>query len=72
MNIQALKLELVKKIIETESQELLDNIFKAIKKDQPDFLLELTDQEKTEIEMSRLQIQNGESESWKSVYERLS
>ena len=71
MDIQALKLELVRQILETESQELLDKVMRTLKKEEPDFWLELTDAEKQEIEISRKQIENGETESWDSVYKRL-
>ena len=71
MNIQSLKIELVKHILETESQELLDKILNTIKKEQPDFWLELSEEQKAEIEISRAQVKNGETESWESVYKRL-
>ncbi len=71
MNIQSLKIELVKHILETESQELLDKILSTIKREQPDFWLELSEEQKAEIEISRKQIKNGETESWESVYKRL-
>lgn len=71
MNIQNLKIEIVKQVLETESQDLLDKILDTIKKENPDFWHELSDEQKAEIEMSRDQIKNGESESWESLRKRL-
>ncbi|MBO6793186.1 MAG: hypothetical protein JJ895_04695 [Balneolaceae bacterium] len=71
MNIQALKIELAKRILETESQELLGKILNTLKNEHPDFWLDLSEEEKAEIEISRKQFEEGESESWKSVYKRL-
>lgn len=71
MNIQSLKIELVKHILETDSQELLDKILSTIKKEQPDFWLELSEEQKAEIELGRKQIENGDTETWDSVYKRL-
>ena len=72
MDIQALKLELVKQILESESKELLDKIYATLKKEQKDFWLEMSDEQQEEIEIARKQIKNGETEDWESVLKRLS
>lgn len=72
MDIQALKLELVKQIIASESKELLDKMYATIKGDEKDFWLEMTEDQKEEVEIGRRQAQNGETEDWDSVLERLS
>jgi len=72
MDIQALKIELIKQIIASESKELLDKIYRTLHQEEKDFWLELTDDEKEEVELGRQQVQNGETEDWNSVLERLS
>jgi len=72
MDIQALKIELVKQILESESKELLDKIYATLKREEKDFWLELSDDQKKEVEMGRRQVKNGETEDWESVLERLS
>ena len=72
MDIQALKLELVKQILELESKELLDKIYATLKREEKDFWLEMTDDQKEEVEIGRRQVQNGETEDWETVLERLS
>lgn len=72
MDIQALKIELVKQILESESMELLHHIYSTLKREEKDFWLELTDDQKMEVEIGRRQVQNGETEDWENVFERLS
>lgn len=71
MNIQALKLELVGQILNTNSKAVLNALRAILKKEAPDFWLELSEQQKQEIALSRKQIQNGETESWESLRKRL-
>lgn len=71
MDIQALKIELVKQILASESKELLDNIHSALKIEEKDFWNELTDDQKEEVEIGRRQVSNGETEDWENVRERL-
>ena len=71
MDIQALKIELVKEIVSSESKELLDKIYTALKGDKADFWLELTADEQEEVRISREQIKNGNSEDWTDIYDRL-
>lgn len=72
MDIQALKLELVKQILESESRELLDKIYATLKKEENDFWLELTEDQKREVEIAKQQVKNGETEDWENVLKRLS
>ncbi len=72
MDIQALKIELVKEIISSERKELLSKMHAALKGDSTDFWLELSADEQEEIKISRQQIESGQSEEWSDVYERLS
>lgn len=71
MDIQALKIELVKEILASERKELLDKIYAALTGDESDFWLELTADEREEVRISREQIRNGESEEWTDIYDRL-
>lgn len=71
MNIQALKLELVSQILNTESRELLNTVWTMLKKEVPDFVSRLSEEDKNEIEISRKQIAKGQTESWESLYRRL-
>lgn len=72
MDIQALKIELVKQILALESKELLDKIYTTLKKEEKDFWSALSADQKQEVEIGRKQVQNGETEDWESVLERLS
>ena len=71
MDIQALKIELVKQILDSESKELLDKIYSALKREEKDFWNELTDDQKEEVEIGRRQVRNAETEDWENVRERL-
>jgi hypothetical protein len=72
MDIQTLKIELVKQILELDSKESLDKVYATLKREEKDFWLELTDDQKIEIEIGRSQIKNSETEEWQTVLERLS
>jgi len=43
-----------------------------LKSDENDFWLDLTDDHKTEIEISRKQILEGDTEDWESIFDRVS
>ncbi|MEX0811628.1 MAG: hypothetical protein WD048_05375 [Chitinophagales bacterium] len=48
-------------------------IYTAIKYgEKEDFLFQLTNNQKLEIEIARKQVENGETEDWESVLNRLS
>jgi hypothetical protein len=72
MEIQTLKLQLVRQILETESTEVLQRMLSALNGDERSFVNDLSDDQIDEIELSRKQVQEGKVEEWKSVYQRLS
>lgn len=72
MDIQTLKIELTRLILETESTDVLKKLLTDLKKEKSDFWLDLTDDQKAEIEISRKQVQNGETEDWESIVKRVS
>ena len=61
MNIQALKLALVRQILQTESEELLNKLYTTIKGESKDFWRELTDAQRREVEIGIEQLERGES-----------
>ncbi|KAB2814219.1 hypothetical protein [Phaeocystidibacter luteus] len=63
MDIQSIKAELVKGILQTNSKELLDKLYSTFKAESKgvDFWNELSDEQKSEIEIGLNQIKNGES-----------
>ena len=71
MDTQALKSELVKSILATESKELLDKLWNVLKKEDKDFWLELSDAQKREVEIGLRQIENGETEDWEDFLKRI-
>lgn len=71
MDIQTQKLQLVKRILEINSQELIDKLFNALDKEDTDFWHDLSNEQKRQIDVSRKQVKNGETEDWESVYNRL-
>jgi len=71
MDIQALKAELVKQILATESKELLDRMWNLLKREEKDFWIELTDAQKREIEIGLKQIENGQTEDWDDLMKRM-
>jgi len=72
MDLKALKLELLKHILQSESQELLNKLLNTIKKEEKDFYADLTVEQKQDIELARNQIKSGQVEDWEAVYLRLS
>lgn len=72
MDIQTLKIELTRLILKTESTDVLKKLLTDLKKEKSDFWLDLTDDQKAEIEISRKQVQNGETEDWESIVKRVS
>ncbi len=61
MDIQALKLELVKQILHTESEELLNKLYSTLKVQGKDFWLELSEAQRREVEIGLAQIERGET-----------
>ncbi|MBT3424697.1 MAG: hypothetical protein HOD63_13835 [Bacteroidetes bacterium] len=64
MDIQALKLELVRQILDLDSKEVLTKLFQTLKKSNKDFWLDLSESQKAEIELGLKQIENGETIEW--------
>jgi len=72
MDTKTLKIELTRLILETEDPDLLNRILKDLKKEKTDFWLDLSDDQKAEVEISREQIKKGETEDWDSIIKRVS
>lgn len=72
MDNKTLKIELTRLILETESTELLKKLLADLKSEKRDFWLDLSEDQKTEIEISRKQVRNGETEDWDSIIKRVS
>jgi len=62
MDIQSIKSELVKGILQTNSKELLNKLYSTFKAEskEVDFWNELTDAQKAEVELGLKQIKNGD------------
>lgn len=61
MGIPDLKARLVRKILETNDKEVLNEIFRLLDSGNKDFYKNLTDDQKAEIELGLRQIKNGEN-----------
>ena len=72
MDTKTLKIELTRLILETENSDLLNRILKDLQKEKTDFWLDFSDDQKAEVEISRKQVKNGETEDWESIIERVS
>jgi len=60
MDIQSSKLELVKLIINSNNEKLIENLLKMLKSEQKDFWSELSESEKEEIRLGIKQLDEGE------------
>ena len=72
MDIHSSKLELVKLILEIDNQSVLNKILDALKADEKDFLLELSSQEKKEIELGLNQLSLGKRISLEDYMKKVS
>ena len=72
MDIQALKIQLVKDILHSESKELLDQVYSILHNDIQDPWLELDENQQYEIKLAKEQADNGQVEDWSSVYYKMS
>lgn len=72
MDIQALKIQLVKDILHSESKELLDQVYSILHNDIEDPWLELDENQQYEIKLAQEQADNGQVEDWSSVYDKMS
>ena len=59
MDLQASKLELVKMIVNINSQKLIDRMMEVIQSEEEDFWFELSEIEKREIEIGISQLDAG-------------
>ena len=72
MDIQALKIQLVKDILHSESKELLDQVYSILHNDIQDPWLELDENQQYEIKLAQEQADKGQVEDWSSVYDKMS
>jgi hypothetical protein len=64
MDLQALKLELVRQILDLDSKDVLTKLFQTLKKENKDFWLDFSESQKAEIELGLKQIEKGETIEW--------
>jgi hypothetical protein len=72
MDIQAHKIELAKLILEIDNPSLLSKVFKLLKKEKTDFWLELSEEQKEEINIGIKQLDRGERISVKEFLRKVS
>ncbi len=72
MGIPDLKARLVRKILETNDKEVLNEIYRLLDSGNKDFYKNLTDDQKAEIELGLRQIKNGETISLDDFLKRVS
>jgi hypothetical protein len=72
MGIPDLKARLVRKILETNDQDLLNEVYELLDSTNGDFFENLTDGQKSEIELGLKQIKNGETISLDDFLKRVS
>ncbi len=60
MDLQTSKVELAKMILNIENQTIIDRIMDILKSEKADFWLELTDNERKNIQLGIKQLENGE------------
>jgi len=71
MDIQTMKLELVRQILKLESRDLVNSLLLTLKKEDKGYQQDLSDAQKREIELGMSQIQNGETEDWDGFLRRV-
>lgn len=72
MDIQTSKLELVKLIINIDNQKIIDKLITVLKSGEEDFWLELSEQERKEIELGIKQLDSGERISFDDFLQKVS
>ncbi|KFF07087.1 hypothetical protein [Flavobacterium reichenbachii] len=72
MNIQLEKLELIKKLVETEDPTIIDSIKEIFSKKNKDWWDDLTDEQKEDIAQSELEFERGEFTSYEDVMKKYS
>lgn len=70
MNLQAIKLELVEKILKTGNPKILNQILSIVKSEKEDFWKLLSREEKNEILEGIAQLDKGEKHSYDSVMKK--
>jgi len=71
IDLKSTKIELAQFILNSKNATLIQKINDFIKSESNDFWTELSDIQKQELEISRKQILNGETENWESLRTRL-
>ena len=71
MDIQTMKLELVRQILKLESKDLVNSLLLTLKKEDEGYQQDLSEAQKREIELGMSQIQNGETEDWDGFLRRV-
>ena len=71
LDLKSTKIELAQFILNSKNAALIQKINDFIKSESNDFWTELSDSQKQEVEISRKQILNGETENWESLRNRL-
>tara|TARA_B110000285_G_C14747742_1_gene433767 strand:+ start:83 stop:313 length:231 start_codon:yes stop_codon:yes gene_type:complete len=71
IDLKSTKIELAQFILNSKNAALIQKINDFIKSESNDFWTELSDSQKQEVEISRKQILNGETENWESLRNRL-
>ena len=72
MDIQTSKLELVKLIINIDNQKIIDKLIRVLKSGEEDFWLELSEQERKEIELGIKQLDSGQRISFDDFIKKVS
>jgi len=72
MDIQTSKLELVKLIINMDNKKIIDKVLTILKSEKEDFWLELSPEEKEEIELGIKQLDDGQRISWDDFQKKVS
>ncbi len=72
MDLQGLKLELVRQILDLDSKETVSKVYALLDKEKKDFWVELTEAQKKEVEIGLKQIEIGQTEDWNDFLERVS
>ena len=67
MRTEILKMELIKMLIETESQQLLQKVKSVFENEKKDFWNELSDEQKQEIHEGIKELDQGERYSYEDI-----
>jgi len=72
MDIKHSKLELVRLILNIDNQKIIDKLIAVLKSGEEDFWLDLSEQEKKEIELGIKQLDSGERISFDDFLKKVS